>query len=215
MPDPVVPGAAGVDVSTPVHDAAADEARLHGVLKKSLPKYLEEALAPYLERFQAPAAPKAPAATAATPGDETGRRLAELEAELTKTKTERASERQTALEERTFGELRTALTGRVRPDAVDAAAKLLFHAEKAARISGKGKVTYHLGDDEFATPREFVDAYVKSPGAAIFLPPPGYGGAAGKRPTTAPKVPVRGGTAPLRETPLEKARRRIAALPNQ
>lgn len=207
-------GEAGATTTTITATAQDDEriaALVRGTIGKVLPTALEAALAPLREQFAPkPEAPKTPAAGAGgAASDPLATRLAELEAQLTREREATARERQATREAQAFAELRAELGGKVRPDAVDAVAKLLFHADKNVRVGKDGSVRFHLGDEEYSL-ADGVGAYLRSPAASLFLPAPGY---AQKKPIPGrpPERPAGAGARPA-ETPEERTRRQIAAL---
>jgi hypothetical protein len=132
-----------------------------------------------------------------------------LERNLKEERSARAAEKRASLERGAYEALRTELTGKVRPEAVDAAAKLLFHADKSVKVTSDGAVSFVLGDDEYDL-KEGVAAYLKTPAAALFVAAPGYND---KRKQASGKVPQRvvAGRTPqqgnVREDPLEKTMR--------
>jgi len=214
---------AGESVDTGAADGASaltEEQRISNVvnaavssqLKRALPKVLGEALEAHLAPFREATAARqqhvAPAGDG-TPEPEWKGRMETLERNLKEERSARAAEKRASLERGAYEALRTELTGKVRPEAVDAAAKLLFHADKSVKVTSDGAVSFVLGDDEYDL-KEGVAAYLKTPAAALFVAAPGYND---KRKQASGKVPQRvvAGRTPqqgnVREDPLEKTMR--------
>jgi len=221
MPDPVLPTGAP-DAATAA--AAAEDARFTELLGRVLPgvlgRVLPKALEPHLPRAEAkvePAKAAPPVTGAGAGGDDVTRQIEELRTALNKERDGRAAERRTQREQAAFGDLRAELVkAGVRPEGVDAAAKLLFHADKHVKVAPDGAATFQLGDQEYPSLAEGVQAWRKTPAAALFLPAPGYG-APGKRPqgpaARAPQRPMGAPPPPTagaqREDPLAKTMREL------
>ena len=225
MPDTIDPGTPGTEAP----EVSADDKRLANLvnaavgshLKRHLPKALEETVSPLFAGFKEhlagilpkPAAVPAPAgAGSAGPSDETTARVTSLENALAQERAERAAERREAHETKAFNDLRTALTGKVRPEALDITAKHLFHAEKAVKVRKDGRAVMTIDGEEYESLAEGVSAWASKPEAAFFLPPPPK--AAARRP--AAPVPPRGAptasASPVREDPLTKTLERLRDL---
>lgn len=221
---------------TPEETAAAEAANqqkladlVNGAVKahlgRSLPKALEDAFKPHLATFEERLAtlkpkesePPKPKEGAGGPAVDPAlqARLDELEKQVKKEQTartklteERALERKQAREEAGFGALRTALTGKVRPEAVEIVAKLL-RADGRLVVGEAGEVALKVGDLEHELAAG-VEAYLKSTEAAMFLPAPGYGPTKGLRPGQKPPARGPGGGPPPKETPIQRTQRLLA-----
>jgi hypothetical protein len=167
------PGTPAVDADPDVKLGNLVNAAVTAHLKRALPRALEEGVTPLLERFAATLPKPASTAPAAAPqpGDELATKVAGLEAALNKERTARHAERRAALEEKAYGALRGALTGKVRPEAVETAARLLFKADGRVKVADDGTATFKHGDDELDLAGG-VAAWLKTPDAALFAPPP-------------------------------------------
>lgn len=121
-------------------------------LKRILPKAITDALGPAIAPLKEQLAPKqepAPQVSQAQGDPAVQAQIDELKKQLKREQDARANERRTAREANAFSALRSELTGKVRPEAVDHATKLLFHAEKAISVSDSGDATFKYGDDEY------------------------------------------------------------------
>jgi hypothetical protein len=83
--------------------------------------------------------------------------------------------------DRAFGELRSTLAGKVRPDVVDGLAKLLYHGEQKVEVDENGNVLFKVRraplpgfpeEDALMPLSDGVEQYLKSKEAAAFLPAP-------------------------------------------
>ncbi|WP_437489442.1 hypothetical protein WME75_10705 [Sorangium sp. So ce1014] len=174
-------------------------------LKRTLPKFLEEALGPHIVSLREQLQPKPEPKAAQPSGDpEVTRQLEELRAQLRKSEDSRARERQAAREEKAYGELRSELTGKVRPEAVDVVAKLLFHAEKRVTVDNHGHVSFKHGDTDYDL-RQGVAEYLQSTESALFRPAPSPGVA--RKAPVVPARPVSASQRGEREDPLAKTLR--------
>ncbi|KYF87796.1 hypothetical protein BE20_24945 [Sorangium cellulosum] len=146
-------------------------------LKRIVPKFLEEALAPHLtslrESLQPKPEPKDKGGQSAV-DPEISKQIEDLRNQLKKERETAARERRAAREEKAFAELRSELAGKVRPETVDTVAKLLFHADRRVVIGDDGSIAFRHGDAEYDL-RGGLAEYLKSKDAAMFLPAPGYG----------------------------------------
>lgn len=202
------PGGAPAAATVPAPD---QKAQFTAWLREAAPTLLEGALAP-LRAELAAALPKPAPAAALSPADEAARRIAALESQVQATEAARIKERNDGIMERAHGELRTALGGKVRPDAVDVAAKFVFHADRAAQLGADGRVQWRLGDVPYASAAEFAAAWAQTPAANVFREAPGYGAARtrpGARPPARPPSPPPAGGAAQREDPLTKTMREL------
>lgn len=204
----------GQDPSADQKQANLVNAAVSSHLKRILPKVLEDSLAPLREQLAAFQAPKGPETKAAPSGgdSEAFKAIEDLKLQLKKERDTAAKERRLAREEKAFVELRSELTGsgKVRPEAVDTLAKLLFHADKKVRVSDDGQVAFHHADMEYGL-REGVAEYLRSKDAAMFVTAPAPGAQSKKAPAMAPRRP---GEVPagLKETPMERTKRMLAQL---
>jgi hypothetical protein len=211
MADPIVdpaPAAPASDQTQVDTINAAVSAHLKRHLA-GLPGMIDAAIAPLREQFAARgAAPAKPEGGTAAAGDGVAGELAALKAQLKAQNDQAASERKSAREANAFQSLRTALAGKVRPEAVDAAAKLVFHADKRVQVADDGTITFKHGDADYSL-AEGVAAYLKSPDAALFLPAPN--GSAQRPGQRVPARPPAGGPPP-NETPMAKTLRLLAGV---
>jgi len=188
-----------------VNAAVASHLKRH--LSK-LPEMIEAQFAPLREQFAArPATEQARPAPQQSTDTDALRQIEELRGQLKKEKDSAQKEKRVAREEKAFSQLRTELTGKVRPEAVDAAAKILFHADRKVVVGDDGNITFKQGDSDFDL-REGISEWMKTKDAAMFLPPP------------SPRVPVQRtngprnstGAPPVNEDPLAKTVRMLSAL---
>lgn len=172
---PVVDPAGAPAPGAPALDQAQLDAAVSAHIKRALgglPGMIDAAIAPLREQFAARgAAPAKPEGGTPAAGDGVAGELAALKAQLKAQNDQAASERKAAREANAFQSLRTALAGKVRPEAVDAAAKLVFHADKRVQVADDGTITFKHGEADYSL-AEGVAAYLKSPDAALFLPAP-------------------------------------------
>ena len=194
-------------------------------LRKVLPKHMEEAFAPHAatlaslsERMKTPATPATPSSTPAGGGQPGGTPqigdvmalVTDLETKLKREQDARAQEKREAREAKAFADLRTELgkDNRIRPEGVDAAAKLLFHADKVVRVD-RDRVVMRLDDEDFDL-AEGVARWAQRPEAGLFKQAPGYGGGTkpkGGRPPPARPASPGSPNAGQREDPLAKTLR--------
>ncbi|WP_437767173.1 hypothetical protein WME77_09095 [Sorangium sp. So ce764] len=182
-------------------------------LKRIVPKFLEEALGPHItslrEQLQPKPEPKEKGAPSAV-DPEISKQIEDLRTQLKKERETTARERRAAREEKAFAELRSELNGKVRPEAVDTVAKLLFHADRRVVVGDDGSLAFKHGDAEYDL-RGGLAEYLKSRDAAMFLPAPGYG-----QPPKKPglKVPSRapGDKPPAAEDPMSRTLRMLGKL---
>lgn len=178
MADTQNPGAQGTDATDiDMEQKLANlvNSAVTAQLKRTLGKTIEETLRPHLEGFAAlrEAAPKQAAVVAdkGAGGDETTARLASLEGQLKAEREARKSEKAAAYNDRAFTALKSELAGKVRPEAVEPLAKLLFHADKRVKVTADGTPSFVVGDDEHDLAGG-VAAYLNSPEAAMWKPAP-------------------------------------------
>ena len=203
-----------VDPALPALPASLDQSTVDSInqavsahLKRhlaGLPGMIDAAIAPLREQFTARPAADKPAGVPATDG--VAGELAALKAQLKAASDQAASERKAAREANAFQALRTELGGKVRPEALDAAAKLIMHADRRVSVGDDGAVTFKHGDAEYGL-KEGVAAYLKSSDAALFLPAPN--GSAQRPGQRVPARPAIGGDAAT-ETPMAKTLRLLA-----
>lgn len=181
-------------------------------MKRSLPKFLEEALTPHMTSLKEQFASLRPAEPSKAPkeGDDTNARVTQLEAMLKKEQAARAAERQQTRNDRAYGDLKAVLAGKVRPEAVEMVAKLI-KADGRLVVTDSGEASLRVGDMEHDLSTGIAE-FLKTGEAQMFLPAPGYGPSSkplkpGQRP------PARtGGPPPANETPAQKAQRLIASV---
>lgn len=191
-------------------------------LKRALPKFLEDAITPHMAALKELVAPKPaePAAPAANAAQTTGtdpailKQLEDMKAQLKKEQDTRARERQQAREEKAISDVRAALVGKVRPEAVEHLIKVMVH-DRVIQTDG-AMVTLKIGDDVLDL-KEGLQDYLARKEHAIFLPAPGYNQApkAGKQPR--PVAPPRTGPNGTvqrteREDPLQKTLRDLGHI---
>ena len=185
---------------------------------------VEKALAPIRELMAGlqPKAPEGhqqaagegvnPAASVAAPDPRITayeKKLAALEAKGEKLEAERAAERKQALGDKAYASLRAELTssGKIRAEAIDTVADLIFHARKRVQVGDDGVAKYVIDGIEYDL-KAGVQEFIKSPESALFQPPPT---AQQKRPLT--KTPVRPGPSPEPgKRPMGRASNLAAAL---
>ncbi len=195
--------------------AAIVNAAVTGHLKRSLGKEIGSALEAYdTKRRAEKAARKAEedaevtrgAPVAKQPSPEVAaleKRLSDMQAMMRSAQEEAASERQRAREHKAYGDLKSELNGKVRPEALDAVADLLFHARKRVSVDEDGNTLFAirqapakgLPDADVNYPlSDGVREFLKTKEAALFVPSPGQGAAVSKpQPRFAPPpMPVRG-----------------------
>jgi hypothetical protein len=205
--DPAAPAVAAPDQAMTDTINAAVTAHIKRALG-GLPGLIEAQLAPLREQFAARPAAGAKPDGSTLAGDGVAGELAALKAQLKSQQDQAASERKAAREANAFQALRTELGGKVRPEALDAAAKLIMHADRRVMVSDDGSVTFKHGDADYGL-KEGVAAYLKSPDAALFLPAPnGTSQRPGQR---VPGRPPAGGPPP-NETPMAKTLRLLAGV---
>lgn len=208
--DPETPAPDAVDADTKLANMV--NAAVGSQLKRTLGSTLEAALAPFREQLAGLTAPKAPDAPAARQegtakggvDPDVARQLNDLQTQLKTEREARKAERTATLHEKAFSALRAELTGKVRPEAIEGAAKLFFHADKRVVVGEDGTASIRLGDEEHDL-KTGVARLLKLPEHNFLLPAPG---AEKKNP---PKAPQRPGGAPprdgQREDPLAKTLR--------
>jgi len=208
--DPAKPEGGG----TPTTDQAFNDtvnAAVSAHLKRALgtlPGMIDAALLPIREQLaqRGGAAPAKP--DPAAPAGSGNADVDALRSQLKAMQDQAASERKASRESSAFQALRSELAGKVRPEALDAAAKLVFHADRRVTVGDDGAVTFKHGDADYGL-KEGVAAYLKSPDAALFLPAPSGAPRPGQRIPGRPPGPT-GGTPPA-ETPMAKTLRLIGA----
>lgn len=159
---------------------AVDEKRLanlanaavSGHLKRALPKAIAEALAPFMEQLAARGAPApaggAPAGGAPAPaGDD---KYAALEKKFQESEKARVAERVQGHKSRAYDGVRGALAGKARPDAIEAALKVL-KADDRIGVGEDGTPFIKDGDEELSL-EEGVKRFMKSKEGALFAPAP-------------------------------------------
>lgn len=165
---------------------AAVSAHIKRFTEKQLPAILESALKPITEKLAAPPPPA---------DDEGGKRkskqdpetlalakqLEDLKKELADRDQKVAAAEKRAREERAFGDLRTSLEGKVRPELLDFVAKHLVAVENRLVFDENGtplfksqRVPYAGAEpEEINLPlRAGIDEFLKSDSAKPFLPAP-------------------------------------------
>lgn len=187
------PEPAPADPPAPKYVTAEEVAQMvtgavHANLKKALPKAFEDLkLNELVQKAVKDAVPPPAPAPEPTSDPKPDPRLAALEqkyADLDKQyqaeKKARTEAEQKAREDKAFQDLRSALTPHVRPEGLDAAAKLLFYADKRVTFDDDGrpvmtvrKAPYQGGDEEDVQMplADGVALWVKKDGA-LFAPPP-------------------------------------------
>lgn len=157
-------------LSNVVNSAVASQLKRH--LSK-LPELIESQLAPLREQF----APKAPETPKTTQGgdSEALKAIDDLKAQLKTERDTAAKERRIAREEKAFNELRSELNGKVRPEAVDILARLLFQADRRVVVPDDGPIAFKLGEVEYSLQDGLAEYFRSSKEAAFFLPPPAPG----------------------------------------
>jgi len=167
------------------------EARIHEIVNsalagrdkrydKRLAEMLETSLSPFKEQFLEKSQEKSTIASNSVPSNsQSNSEVIALQKQLElMQKTLKQKEDATALqaksirEKEAFGQLKTILNGKVRPDAVDHVAKLIFHADKKIKVGEDGSMAYQVDADNEIDVQEGVKQYLKSKDALIFLPAP-------------------------------------------
>lgn len=179
--------------------------RLARVLPKALSEALEAQLAPIREQLGGARGNPADIQRQAPSGGgasetETARKYAELERKFQESEKARASERMQGHKARAFGDVRGALVGKARPEAIESALKVL-KADDRIGVREDG-TPYMIDGDEEVTIDEGVKRFMKSKDGALFAPAPS--------PATRKTGPkVSGRTAPVErtETAAEKSLR--------
>lgn len=163
---------------------AVDEKRLanlanaavSGHLKRALPKAIAEALAPFMEQLAARGAPPAggaPPGGAPQGGAPTGGgddKYAALEKKFQESEKARVAERAQGHRSRAYDGVRGALAGKARPDAIEAALKVL-KADDRIGVGEDGTPFIKDGDEELSL-EEGVKRFMKSKEGALFAPAP-------------------------------------------
>ena len=105
--------------------------------------------------------------------------VAALQKQIEKMQKEREAEKlslaaqsKSVREKEAYGQLKSLLTGKVKPEAIEHVAKLIFHADKRVAVNDEGQMTYRTDDDSEIDINEGVKQYLKSKDASIFLPAP-------------------------------------------
>lgn len=194
---PALPDQAQIDV---INAAVSAHLKRH---LAGLPGMIDAAIAPLREQFTARG--DKPAGTPAATGADD---VAQLKAQLKAIQDQSYAERKASRESKAFQDLRAELSGKVRPEGVDALAKLIMHADKRVAVADDGAITFKHGDADY-TLREGVAAYLKSPEAAMFIPAPN-----GTAQRTGARVPARTtvtGAPPADESPMAKTLRLLAS----
>lgn len=134
---------------------------------------LENAIAPLRDSFQSKQETKQ-----APKGQDMDPQVVELKKQLeamqkqTKEAQDRAAAQLKASREKdAFGQLKSMLSGKVKAEAVDSVAKILFHADKRIKVSDEGEMLWLDGDNEIGI-EDGLKSYLKSKEAAIFMPAP-------------------------------------------
>lgn len=129
-----------------------------------------------------------------------------------------------ARDDKAFSDLRTALGPHVRPEALDQAARLLFHADKRVTFDEDGRAQLMVRrsingiDEDAAMPlSDGAQFWAKSKEGAIFAPPPtshdeGKRGAPGRQVTTRNGIPVYDKPATTEDEKLRRSMERESAL---
>ena len=209
MPDPV-PGAAGAQgADAPAFSQAQIDAinsAVSGRLTRELSP-LQATIAALTAKLEAPKAD--PAKVVETdPVKRLQQELEETKTAHTKLVSELSAQRRQKRNDDAFAELKSTLAPVVRPELLDLAAKNLFHFERRVTAGEDGKVSFKHDEQPFGLV-EGVAAWAKTPGAAVFLPPPKPGA---RNPTTSPRPSPGPGQEPQREDPLTKTLRDLEAL---
>lgn len=187
---------------------AAVSGHLKRVLPKTLSDLLETHIAPIREQLTKQGGPAptqggqgggAPQGGAPA-GDD---RYAALERKFQESEKARLAERAQGYKARAFDGVRGALAGKARPDAIEAALKVLKADERiGVREDGSAFI---LDGDEEVTIEEGVKRFMKSKEGALFAPAP----TPSARRTASQKLNPRGAPTERTETPAERSLRMI------
>lgn len=133
---------------------------------------LETALTPFKESMSAKKEPTQATSQSVDPQVLELRKQLEVLQKTLKEKDEKvAMQAKTSREKEAFSQLKTLVSGKVRPEAVDAVSKLLFHADKKISVSEDGQMSWVDGENEIDV-ESGLKQYLKSKEAAIYLPAP-------------------------------------------
>jgi hypothetical protein len=162
-------------------------------IKNEFPALIGDALKPVLE--QVAAAQAAPPAEEVAPKGKAKqdpeylalqKSFEDLKTSLATSEKARVDAENKAREERAYGDLRSGLEGKVRPELLDVVAKYLFVAEKRVEFGEDGAPLFKTQRTPFAGAdpedvrlplRAGIDEFMKSEAAKPFLPAPGTAGA--------------------------------------
>lgn len=173
---------------------AAVSSHLKRSLDKSIGSALDAALAPIKSKLDAPP-PSAEEKTQQKQGPSPEvaalqKQLADMQAAMAKANADVAAERKRNHETAAYSALKSELGGKVRPEALDAAADLIFHARKHVTVDDDGNATFKVrssrgkGMPEEDLEYQLADGvreFLKTKDAALFLPSPGGQAANGGR----------------------------------
>lgn len=166
--------------------------RQMGKLGESFGSMLDEKLAA-LGHIKAPKEPdgdggtangKAPIKPKDDDADDVRKELNTLRAEL---KAEKTKQR----EREVFVDVKSLLVGKVRPESIETAMKLIKHDGKIV-IKANGTVLYR-GEDGDVSLEDGIAEWLSGSEASVFVPAPAPSRVAAKKPTYGAKVPQRGG----------------------
>lgn len=160
---------------------ALTEARINEMLTaaltsrdKKMEKRFSDLLAPLVEKFSAEKVEKVESTSSDKEDPKYQALLKKLESMEKQVKEKQESSDKLARsvrEKEGFSQFKSLLNGKVRPDAVESVAKLLFHADKKVSIDDDGKLSWNDGDAQIDVDSG-IKSYLKSKEASIFLPAP-------------------------------------------
>ena len=99
------------------------------------------------------------------------KQLEALQTQIKEKDAKAAAQLKASREKDAFSQLRTMLGGKVRPEAVDSVAKLLFHADKKIKVGDEGEMSWLNGDEEISI-EDGIKQYLKTKEASMYLPAP-------------------------------------------
>lgn len=160
------------------------ESRIHELLnsalnsrdkkaEKRMTDLLSRSLEDFATKFQGSPKAETPVSTSTQAPEVLAlqKKLEVLEAERKREREETVKQAKNLRDKDAYAQLSAELSNKVRPEAVDMVAKLLFHADKKIDVREDG-VFYKLDEDTEVTLAEGVKQFLKSKEAQFFIPPP-------------------------------------------
>jgi hypothetical protein len=144
------------------------EKRFAEMLEQSLTQFRDKLTEPKAEVAQAIDKPSAASPEVAA----LQKQLEAMQKQIKEKDLAVAAQSKSMREKEAYGQLKSMLSGKVKPEAIEHVAKLIFHADKKVVVGEDGQMTFRSDDDSEIDINEGVKQYLKSKDASIFLPAP-------------------------------------------